>query len=135
MNESLSTAGMSSIRIITGALMAYHGMEVFHAAQLQTYTTWDSFKNLPAPLLWIYAGKGGELISGLLLAIGFKTRWAGLWICINMMFICFHVGQGKFYYEDQHPFLFALLGMVYLSYGSGKWSLDYFIQQQKQARA
>jgi putative oxidoreductase len=34
------------------------------------------------------------------------------------------VGHGRFWYEDQHPFLFALFGVLFFFTGPGAWSLD-----------
>ncbi len=35
------------------------------------------------------------------------------------------VGDGRIWYEEQHPFLFVLLGIVFFFTGAGKWSFDY----------
>jgi len=108
------------MRIITGLLMAYHGLEVFDRQLMAGYATWDMIKILPAPTLLVYLGKGTELISGLLLTFGLFTRLATLAMAADMLFICFYIGHGKFYYEDQHPFLFALLALVFFFTGPGK---------------
>jgi uncharacterized membrane protein YphA (DoxX/SURF4 family) len=41
-----------------------------------------------------------------------------------MLYITFVVGGGKIWYEDQYPFLFVLLAMVFFFTGPGKWSID-----------
>jgi putative oxidoreductase len=115
---------LAIVRIITGLLVAYHGLEVFDAAKMTEYTTWDSIKELPAAKAMVYAGKIAELIGGVALAIGFFTRIAAASIIAVMLFICFYLGNGKFWYEDQHPFLLALLSSIYLFSGAGKWSVD-----------
>jgi uncharacterized membrane protein YphA (DoxX/SURF4 family) len=42
------------------------------------------------------------------------------------------VGDGKIWYEDQHPFLFVLLAAVFFFTGPGKWSIDYLLFNKKQ---
>jgi putative oxidoreductase len=116
--------GLGVLRILTGVLVAYHGLEVFDAAKMREYATWDVFKSLPSPLLLVYIGKGLELVTGFFLALGFLTRIAALLMAVTMLVICFRVGQGRFYYEDQHPFLFALLALVFVFTGSGPFSID-----------
>ncbi|MCW3092565.1 MAG: DoxX family protein [Ferruginibacter sp.] len=116
--------GLATLRIITGLLMAYHGLEVFDSHQMQEYMKWDVTKTLPAPHLMIYLGKGLEFLTGIMFILGLFTRVAALLMVINMLFICFRVGHGKFYYEDQHPFLFAMLAMVFFFSGPVKWSVD-----------
>jgi len=114
--------GLAIVRIIIGLLMAYHGLEIFNRELMFGYTTWDSIKGLPAPKFLVYTGKGIELAAGILLALGLWTRLVGTLIMINMLFICLFVGSGKFWYDDQHPFLFALFGFLFLMTGPGTWT-------------
>lgn len=122
---------MVVIRIITGLSMAYHGLDVFNAKLIAEYADWDQIKNLPIPLLWAYLGKGGELVSGILIALGLMTRLANLVMISIMLFILFVIGKGIFWYDDQHPFLFVLLGVIYFFYGGGKWSLDDYLARKR----
>lgn len=119
-----SATGLTIIRIGTGLLMAYHGIEIFDRSLMQGYLTWDVFKAMPAPEFMIYLGKGLELITGICFIIGLFTRLAAISMMIDMLFICFVVGQGRFYYQDQHPFLFALIALVFFFTGPVRWSLD-----------
>ncbi|MFD2521555.1 DoxX family protein [Emticicia soli] len=122
--KEANSAGFAIVRIITGLLLAYHGLEIFEPAKIQEYASWDSIKTMPFPAFWAYLGKAAELLGGVLLTIGFLTRPAALVIALTMLFICFKIGNGKFWYEDQHPFLFFLLAMIYFFTGAGKWSVE-----------
>jgi putative oxidoreductase len=123
--------GLATLRIITGLLMIYHGWEIFDTNKMDEYAQWEVIKTLPAPAFMAYLGKGVELVSGVLLAIGLFTRAAALFMAVIMLFICFKVGNGKFYYEDQHPFLFALLALVFFFAGPVKWSIDHLIFKKR----
>lgn len=125
------TNGLVLLRIITGLLMAYHGLEVFKPELIKGYSEWEVIKKLPAPLFMAYLGKGLELLTGVCLAIGLFTRVASLFMFINMVFICFKIGNGKFYYEDQHPFLFALLALVFFFTGPVKFGLDNYLFKKR----
>ena len=116
--------GLVILRIVTGLLMMYHGWEVFDSTAIKEYTTWDMIKALPAPLILVYLGKGLELVTGICFVLGLFTRISALLMAVNMLFICFKIGNGKFYYQDQHPFLFAMIAMVFFFTGPVKWSLD-----------
>lgn len=116
--------GLAIIRIIVGLFMIYHGFEIFDTAIMKDYTTWDQFKTKPAPLFFVYAGKVAELIAGILFTIGWFTRPAALVLILTMLYISFFVGHGKVWYADQHPFLFVLLGFVFIFTGPGRWSVD-----------
>ena len=125
--------GLLLLRVVTGLLMAYHGLEVFKPAVIKGYTEWEVIKKLPSPLFMMYLSKGLELATGICLAVGLFTRLSALLMFVEMIFICFKVGGGKFYYEDQHPFLFAMLALVFFFTGPVKWGLDFvlFKQQKK----
>lgn len=117
-------SGLASIRIITGLLMAYHGFEVFDRPTMEVYLTWDIIKSMPSPEFMVYFGKGMELVTGICFILGIFVRLASLFMMGDMLFICFVVGSGRFYYEDQHPFLFAMIAFVFFFTGPVKWSLS-----------
>ena len=117
--------GIAIIRIITGFFMIYHGWEIFDATKMNGYLDWDMFKTGSGKTL-VYAGKAAELIGGVFLFLGLFTRMAAIILILTMAYIAFFVGHGKVWYEDQHPFLFVLLGLVFVFTGPGAWSLDRF---------
>ena len=129
--NSWQLQGLAVLRILTGLLMTYHDLEIFDNAKMAEYAKWEVVQTLPSPLLMVYLGKGIELVTGVLVTVGLVTRIASLLMAINMFIICFKVGGGKFYYEDQHPFLFGLLGLVFFFAGPVRWSLDQKIFKQK----
>jgi len=122
--------GLAALRILTGILMAYHGLESLDPAKMAAYSTWEILQKLPYSSFMIALGKWTELIAGLFLALGFFTRLSALSIVAVMTFICFKIGNGKFYYEDQHPFLFVILSLIWLFHGAGPWSLDRWLKKR-----
>ena len=124
-------SGLAFIRIIVGLLMVYHGLEVFDAGKIKDYAQWDFFKKFSSPAFVVYIGKSAELVAGILLTIGLFTRLASLVLIATMLYIAFYVGSGKIWYEDQHPFLFVLLGLIFFFSGSGKWSVDEWLQRKE----
>ncbi|WP_461129295.1 DoxX family protein [Spirosoma aerophilum] len=132
----MQDAGLAFVRIIVGLFLLYHGWEVFDAAKMKEYAAWDVFKNDTSPLIMVYLGKGSEFLAGALLTIGLLTRPACLIVIGTMLYISFFVGHGRIWYEDQHPFLFVLLALVFFFSGPGQWSVDAHIHQlyQKKSR-
>ncbi len=122
-----TSIGYAVVRITTGMLLFYHGLEIFDETTMAKYASWESLKKLPFTVPMTYAGKAVELIGGLLLAVGLWTRVAASLNMGVMLFICFYLGKGKFWYEDQHPFLFALLCLLFAFAGEGKWSVGHYI--------
>ncbi len=124
LSTTLQQTGLAVIRIITGFLMLYHGLEIFDSVKMNEYLKWDVIQKLPTPHMMIYLGKTIELVGGAFFIIGLFTRLMALLMTLNMFFICFFIGNGKFYYEDQHPFIFGLLTLVYFFTGGVRWYLD-----------
>lgn len=122
----LQNQGLASLRIILGALMIFHGKEIFQPDLMNSYLEWDMFKG-PYGKLMIYAGKTSEFIAGLSIFLGLFTRLGALLTIGTLSYITFFVGQGRFWYEDQHPFMFVLMGLVFLFFGPGAWSVDHLI--------
>jgi putative oxidoreductase len=111
------------IRIVVGLLMVYHGIEVFDSELMQGYIKWDVFKNKAATFM-VYLGKSSELIAGIFLTLGLLTRVGAIILLGTMLYITFFVGQGRFWYQDQHPFMFVLFAVLFFFTGPGAWSLD-----------
>ncbi|MBX9781696.1 MAG: DoxX family protein [Chitinophagaceae bacterium] len=120
--------GIAIIRIVVGIFMLYHGWEVFSAEKMKVYFEWEPFKGSA----WLpYVGKATEFVAGLLLALGLFTRIGALLMIGTLAYIAFFVGHGKVWYDDQHPFLFVLLGLVFVFTGPGGFALDNFIFRKK----
>jgi putative oxidoreductase len=136
MNKFLSpsplwqTTGLTLIRLTVAFFMIYHGAEIFSAEKMNEYLKWDLFKNDSGKTM-VYIGKGAELVGGLFLFIGLFTRIAALVLAGTMGYIAFFVGHGKIWYEDQHPFLFVLLILVFFFTGPGRLSVDHYLFGRK----
>ncbi len=132
MNKLLSPApvwpesGLAFVRIVVGIFMVLHGFEIFDRELMKSYLTWMS-----APLSMIYIGKAAELIAGILLTIGLFTRLASIILTGTMLYISLFVGKGRIWYEDQHPFMFVLFGILFFFLGAGRFSVDYLLFKKK----
>jgi putative oxidoreductase len=109
------------LRIIIGFFLVIHGKEVFDAAKMDEYTKWDTFKTSG---IMAYLGKGAEFVAGVLMILGLFTRLACLITIGTFAYITFFIGNGKFWMDDQHPFMFVLFGVLFFFTGPGAASLD-----------
>ena len=124
------TIGLTLIRCVLGAFLIYHGCEIFSESKINGYLEWDMFKGSNGKLL-VMTGKASELIAGIFLVLGFLTRVASILIIGTMIYITFFLGHGKIWYEDQYPFLFILLALVFFFTGAGRVSLDNLLFKNK----
>ncbi len=123
-------AGLLLIRVTLGVFLVYHGWEIFNEAKMNEYLAWDNFKNSNGKLL-VYAGKGAELIAGILFIQGLFIRLASLFTIGTMCYIAFFLGNGIIWDNDQHPFLFVLLALVFFFTGPGRFSFDHYLFKPK----
>lgn len=130
----LVNAGLALVRVTTGYFMFYHGKEVFDAVIMNGYADWPMFKDSSSGKFMVYAGKSAELIGGILLVLGLFTRISCIILVLTMAYITFVVGEGKIWMDNQHPFLFVLLGLVFLFTGPGTWSLDQLFFAKKRSQ-
>lgn len=134
MNQFLSPkplfleVGIAIARIVIGIFLIMHGKEVFDAAKIQEYANWEMFKGNS---LMPYLGKAAELAAGILLVLGLFTRFAALITIGTFLYIVFFIGHGKFWSDDQHPFLFALFGLIFFFTGPGCLALDNLVFKKK----
>ena len=120
--------GLFVVRLILGIFMTYHGWEIFDKVKMNEYAGWDTFKN---QAFMAYLGKGAELVGGIMLIVGWWTRLAALIVIFTMAYIAFFVGNGIIWYNDQHPFMFVLLGLVFIFTGPGRYSIDAVLESKK----
>ncbi len=125
--------GVAIVRIVVGAMLIYHGQEVFNPEIMNGYLQWETFQG-PASKFMVYAGKSSELIAGLSLFFGFLTRLGALLAMGTLSYVTFFVGHGRFWYEDQHPFMFVLFGLIFIFTGPGAWSIDALIFKNKRGK-
>lgn len=119
----MAEQALAVVRIVLGLLVIYHGQEVFNPQLMNEYAGWGPFQG-PGGKVMVYIGKSTELLAGVSLFLGVFTRVGALLLIGALTYITFFVGQGRFWYEDQHPFMFVLLGAIYFFYGPGAWSVD-----------
>jgi len=124
------TAGLTLIRCTLGTFLIYHGWEIFTESLMNEYLKWDAFKD-PSGKFLLYAGKAGELIAGILFVLGLFTRIASLLTIGVLGYITFFLGNGLFWSNDRHPFMFVLLALVFFFTGPGNFSLDKMIFNNK----
>lgn len=130
-NSTYYQRGVDAVRVITGFLLIYHGWEVFMPEKMKMYAGWFADKKYPMPEFWAYAGKAAELVAGIGFALGIFVRLSAVISIVAFAGIIFMLGgKGKIFTDDQHPFLFILLSLVFLFTGSGPFSLGNIIRKK-----
>ncbi len=118
--------GLDTIRIITGGIIMYYGLEITDPKQIAGYVEWLNDVGMPFPKIMVYLGKISELTFGLFLSIGFLTRLSTIPLMITMSVITFIMLGGKITNES---FYLLLLFACFFFTGSGKISVDHLIKK------
>jgi putative oxidoreductase len=119
--------GIAIIRIVVGLMLIFHGWQLFQKEDMNGFAARLLDLSVPFPAAMAYAGKFIELIGGFFLILGLFTRLFTALLFITFMFITFVMGEGKIFTDNQHPFLFAIISLLFFFTGAGRLSIDYLV--------
>lgn len=102
---------------------------------IQSVADWFSSLNIPFPLLNAYLSASFEMLGVFLLLIGLFTRWIAIPLMFIMIVAIFTVHwENGFATSDngfEIPLYYFVMLLVLLSYGAGKWSVDFYLKKRK----
>jgi len=122
--EGVWDNGNTLVRIMTGFFIFRYGRELFHIKDLLDFLTQSNF---PFPVFSGYAAKIIELVGGILLILGFLTRWITPLLIIVMAGVIYTTAKGDIF-QGELAFLYILLFAGFFFRGPGKWSLDHWLE-------
>ena len=117
------------LRIIVGVTLAAHGYQkIFLGGRLEGTAGWFESIGMRPGYWHSRAAAAGEIASGLCLAAGFLTSFAGLGF-VGLMFTAFwavHRGNGLYIIREGWEYVLVLgtIGVTVAILGAGEWSLD-----------
>lgn len=139
--SSLQSPFLAIVRFYWGCQIAQNGWGKLH--NLAHVTEFFASLGLPAPGATATFVATFEFVGGILLAVGLLSRIIALGLVIDMTtayltadreaFFSFFSDPNKFAAAD--PFVFLLIGLLILIFGSGKISLDAFQEHIVKKRA
>jgi putative oxidoreductase len=125
--ERLQPLALLALRLGLGAIMIAHGKEKVFGG-MGKHVAFIHSLGVPAPTLMAYLSAGAEFIGGILLVVGFVTRFASFAVLIDMLVAIFKVhfkngftGQGNY----QFPLALAVIAFALMLFGPGPISLDW----------
>jgi putative oxidoreductase len=125
--NDLKDWGISILRLAVGGVFVAHGAQKLLVYGISGVAGLMGQLGLPFPTLAALAVTGAELLGGLAVLVGFKTRWAALPIAFSMAVaaLTVHLRNGFFLPQGAEYVLTLLLASVALSLtGSGALSVD-----------
>jgi putative oxidoreductase len=119
--------GIALVRIAVGVMLIFHGWQVFETEDMSGFADLLFNMSIPFPEAMAYTGKLIELIGGFFLVLGLFTRLITAMLFITFIWITFVLGEGKFLTDNQLPFLYALMSLLFFFSGAGRLSIDYIL--------
>lgn len=119
--------GIAFVRVMVGVMLIFHGWQLFESQDMNVFSDLLFNMAIPFPEAMAYTGKLVELIGGLFLILGLFTRLVTVLLFITFMFITFGVGDAKVFSDNQLPFLYALVSLLFFFTGAGRFSIDYIL--------
>lgn len=123
--ERLQPLGLLVLRLVLGAIMIAHG---FPKAFGGVHHHVEFVRSLGIPGWLAYLSIAAELGGGILLVVGFLTRFVALCALIDMLVAIFTVhfkngfmGQGNY----QFPLALAAIAFSLILFGSGPIAIDW----------
>ena len=116
--------GLTVLRVAMGLVFAFHGYAKF-AAGLGKASAFFAKVSIPLPELTGPVIAVLELVGGILLVLGFATRWLGLLFAIEMLVATFWVQMPAKGWNGSELQRMLLAGSITLFFaGAGKLAID-----------
>jgi putative oxidoreductase len=124
--------GLAVLRVMLGVIFLAHGADKLFGTGVGAFVEFLEVETFPAAPVLAWGVAGLEFLGGLLLLVGWQTRWWAAALFLEMLVALFavHVENGFFVFRDRgewgyeyHLALLGGLGCLFLS-GGGKLSVD-----------
>ncbi len=119
--------GLFVLRVVTGIIFAVHGYQKL-AGGIEGTGQFLTMLGVPLASFFAYVVTFVELLGGIALIAGFLTRWASLFLTIDMVVALFlvHIGNGFYISKGGYEYVLILLAasVTLLMTGAGSCALD-----------
>ena len=119
--------GIAIVRIVVGVMLIFHGWQLFQTHDMNVIADVLFNMSIPYPEAMAYTGKIIELTGGFFLVLGLFTRVVTILLFLNFVFVTFAIGEGKVLSDNQLPFLYALVSLIFFFTGAGRISIDFIL--------
>ena len=123
--ERYRELGPLLFRLFLGFTLIYGTQDnVFHAERMAEFRDFLAANGFPRPLAAAYLSAYAQFIAGLLILVGFLTRWAALVMTINFLIALGMVHLALPFSSNISPLAMLFGSLLLLFYGPGPFSVD-----------
>lgn len=109
-------------RVTFGVFIATHGYPKL--MNMGDFISKVDSLGFPLPMVMGPIAALSELLGGILVAVGYKTRLACVFILFTMLGAALVVHAADPFQKKEFALLYAILSLVFMAKGSGRFSLD-----------
>lgn len=109
-------------RVFVGLAMASHGYGKLMG--MKGFIGYLAKLGLPAPEVFAAMAMLTELLGGVLIAVGWKTRIASFTVMITMLVAAFMAHGADPFSKQEKALLYGAVCLILMAFGPGKFSLD-----------
>ncbi len=118
---------LALLRVVLGIIFLYHGyIKLFVPGGFTDTVNFFAAVKIPVPLYSALLVSVVEFVGGVLLIVGFLTRWTSFVIMIEMLvaFFTVHLKNGLLVSKGGYEFVLVLIAalLVVLAKGAGKYA-------------
>jgi putative oxidoreductase len=119
--------GVALVRITMGVVLIFHGWQLFESHDMKELIALLFDMAIPFAEAMAYTANLVELGGGFFLILGLFTRIITALLFCTFMFNTFVLGDGRIFTENEHPFLLAMISLLFFFTGAGRFSIDYIL--------
>lgn len=122
--DTLAAFGLLFLRVVVGFGLATHGYQKLFGGRMDQFIAGVRDIGFPLPTLFAWIAALSELLGGILVALGLKTRIAAAFAFVTMAVAAFiRHSNDAFHVKELALVYLAGFGAIMLI-GAGKFSLD-----------
>lgn len=119
--------GIALVRITIGVVLIFHGWQLFESHDIKEMAALLPNLAIPFPKVIAYTTSLVQLAGGFFLILGLFTRTITALLFCTFIFMTFILGDGRIFTENEHPFLLAMMSLLFFFTGAGRFSIDYIL--------
>lgn len=117
--------GILFLRIFIGVRLIYGVLDnVLHWDRMLEFEKFLQQYHFPFPIISAIISVYAQLVAGLLILIGWKIRWAAVFMIINFLVAIVMVHRGQSFEEMTTPLAMLFASLLFFFTGAGKYSVD-----------
>ena len=118
------SAGLLWARVLAGLSIAYIGYGKVFGGQIEQLIEGVRGLGFPAPVLFAWLAALSEFAGGILIAVGFGTRVAALFILVTMSVAFFGAHATDPFHVKIPAYLYGVIAGTLILTGAGRFSVD-----------